>query len=172
MQTPYSSVQQGSSGGAASPQDDSPQRYSDNREPNDFGDDDNEQDREHASLLHSPEVSHAGDPASDYYGGTRQTPAGAPSVLAITLGASLLVLLLELIAYMPTASRLSIFTEIICRKHYGASWPPPADGWGCMASEVQDELELVTGWKATFDLIPGMMDAVPVTMFRPVRRCR
>lgn len=170
MQTPYSSVQQGSSGGAAYPQDDSPQRYSDNREPNDF-DDDEEQDQEHASLLRSLEASHAGDPASDYYGGTRQTPAGAPSVLAITLGASLLVLLLDLIAYVPTASRLSIFNEIICRKHYGASWPPPADGWGCMASEVQDELELVTGWKATFDLIPGMMP-VPAIMFRPVCRCR
>lgn len=164
MQPPSSSVQQGS----LSPQDDPLQRYSDNPVLNTL---DDEHDQEHVSLLRSPEeVYQAGDPTSDY-SGTRQTPAGAPSVLAITLGASLLVLLLDLIAYMPAMSKYALFEQLICRKHYGSSWPPPADGWGCMASEVQHELELVTWWKATLDMVPGTIPSAPVTVFRPARLC-
>jgi hypothetical protein len=166
MQTPYSSIQQGSSGRAASPHNDSPERHSDNRAPNDL--DDDEHDQEQASLLRSPEASHAGDPASDYHSGTRQTP---PSALAITLAAGLLVLLQHVIAYVPVTSRYVLFKEVICRKHYGSLWPPPADGWGCLAGEVQDELELVSGWKTTLDMVPGMMPSVRVTVFRPAHRC-
>jgi hypothetical protein len=79
-------------------------------------------------------------------------PSGVPTAFTITLVISLLTLVVEVVDRAPMASRMVIFEDIICRNHYGL-WE---GGLGdCKIQPVQNELALVTGWKETFDNIPG-----------------
>jgi hypothetical protein len=77
-------------------------------------------------------------------------------VLAITIAASALILILDVVASVPTVPRMVIFEDIICRNHY-ASLRDGGDGGAvdCKIEPVQSELAIINGWKETFDSIPG-----------------
>jgi hypothetical protein len=92
-------------------------------------------------------------------------PANAsalPSISSVTVVAvSLLILVVDMVAIAPTAPRMVIFENIICRNHYGA-WQ--AGGVGlldCKVAAVQSELALIDGWRTTFDTIPGLLVSTP-----------
>lgn len=118
------------------------------------------QDAERVSLLR-PGLSKRPSPATYAAGDEdgrdpRRTLPGAPSVLAITIAASALILILDVVASVPTAPRMVIFEDIICRNHYASL----QDGGGggavdCKIEPVQSELAIINGWKETFDTIPG-----------------
>ncbi|KAH6623941.1 MFS multidrug transporter [Chaetomium tenue] len=122
------------------------------------------QDPERVSLLRSSERSSparysAEDEDDDLH---RRALPGAPSVLAITIAASALILILDVVASVPTAPRMVVFEGIICRNHYASL----QDGGGggpidCKIEPVQSELAIINGWKETFDTIPGLIVSVP-----------
>lgn len=129
------------------------------------------QDPEQVSLLRSSEESssstslrYSGDnrdgDRDDGDARTRQPMplTGRPSVLAITLAASALILTLDVVASVPTAPRMVIFEDIICRNYYASARDGGAGDGGignCKIEPVQSELALINGWKETFDTIPG-----------------
>ncbi|EGX93797.1 MFS multidrug transporter, putative [Cordyceps militaris CM01] len=87
-------------------------------------------------------------------------PRAAPTHLTVTLAASALILILDVVASVPMTPRLVIFEQIICRTHYRAWGRDDAMG-DCKVAPVQAELALVNGWKETFDTVPGILVSIP-----------
>lgn len=111
------------------------------------------QDSERDSLLRS-----SGESSSSYSGNggdIRRILPGTPSVFAITIAASALILTLDVVASVPTAPRMVIFEDIICRNHYALSRDGDGEAMDCKIEPVQSELAQINGWKETFDTIPG-----------------
>ncbi|GMG47330.1 unnamed protein product [Aspergillus oryzae var. brunneus] len=78
-----------------------------------------------------------------------------PSVFAVTITACMVMLILDITSAVPTAPRMVIFEDIICRNHYAAWWDISKLG-DCKVKAVQGELALINGWKETFEKIPGI----------------
>ncbi|ATY60309.1 MFS multidrug [Cordyceps militaris] len=87
-------------------------------------------------------------------------PRAAPTHLTVTLAASALILILDVVASVPMTPRLVIFEQIICRTYYRAWGRDDAMG-DCKVAPVQAELALVNGWKETFDTVPGILVSIP-----------
>ena len=64
------------------------------------------------------------------------------------------MLILDIASSVPTAPRMVIFEDIICRNHY-AAWLDVSKLGNCKVNAVQSELALINGWKETFEKIPG-----------------
>ncbi|KAJ5503320.1 MFS multidrug transporter [Penicillium fimorum] len=82
------------------------------------------------------------------------------SAFSVTIAASLLILIIDVVASVPVAPRIVIFEEIICRNHY-AAWGADLRLSDCKITPVQNELALLNGWRETFDMIPGLLVSVP-----------
>lgn len=145
-----------------SPQGGPPYLHSDRRPSDDRDSACDGQDAERVSLLRSSDESsparYAGDDEDD---NSRHTLPGTPSVLAITVAASALILILDVVASVPTAPRMVIFEDIICRNYYASLQDGGGGTVDCKIEPVQSELALINGWKETFDTIPGACRTVP-----------
>lgn len=62
--------------------------------------------------------------------------------------------------YLGYAPHIEILESIICRQAR-ASNSFRVDGDNCKSPQVQGELALINGWKATFDQLPGILLALP-----------
>jgi hypothetical protein len=93
--------------------------------------------------------------------GNRHPAARSPALGSLGLVALCFALniLLEAGLYLIAIPLNQILEEIICRNILptlaGASDPR------CKDSIVQSELSLIRGWQVTFDIIPGLLTAVP-----------
>ncbi|OOO14123.1 hypothetical protein OAory_01027180 [Aspergillus oryzae] len=83
-----------------------------------------------------------------------------PSVFAVTITACMVMLILDITSAVPTAPRMVIFEDIICRNHYAAWWDISKLG-DCKVKAVQGELALINGWKETFEKIPALLVSIP-----------
>lgn len=127
--------------------------FSDRRTSDDGALDDG-QDPERVLLLRSSGASSSSDAGEGE--DARRTLPGTPSVLAITVAASILILILDIVGAVPTAPRMVIFEDIICRNHYASSRDGADHVIDCKIEPVQSELARINGWKETFDTIPGV----------------
>ncbi|TDZ21047.1 Efflux pump ustT [Colletotrichum orbiculare MAFF 240422] len=80
--------------------------------------------------------------------------------LGIVTTCILLIILLELGAYLATIPLNQVLEEIICR-NLDPHLPPDTDEPRCKDKAVQAELSIVRGWQSTLDFIPGLLTAVP-----------
>ena len=112
---------------------------------------DEEQDLERVSLLHTTEHASIGDERG-IRNGILSWYKGSNSV---TLATCVLLLIVDIVASVPMAPRMVLFENIICRNYYGA-WESDAGTRNCKIEPVQSELAQINGWKETFDTIPGM----------------
>jgi hypothetical protein len=148
--------QRGQFDSTRSPQDGYPNSHSDRRPANDRDLARDGQHTERVSLLRSSEESsparYSGDDEDD---DARRALPGTPTVLAIIIAASALILVLDVVAAAPTAPRMVIFEDIICRNHYASLQDGGGGTVNCKIEPVQSELALINGWKETFDTIPG-----------------
>ncbi|KAJ0336727.1 hypothetical protein COL922a_007618 [Colletotrichum nupharicola] len=80
--------------------------------------------------------------------------------LGIVTTCILLIILLELGAYLATIPLNQVLEEIICR-NLDPHLPPDTDEPRCKDKAVQAELSIVRGWQSTLDFIPGLFTAVP-----------
>lgn len=80
--------------------------------------------------------------------------------LGIVTTCILLIILLELGAYLATIPLNQVLEEIICR-NLEPHLPPDTDDPRCKDKAVQAELSIVRGWQSTLDFIPGLLTAVP-----------
>ncbi|OGM41898.1 MFS multidrug transporter [Aspergillus bombycis] len=83
-----------------------------------------------------------------------------PSAFAVTITACIVMLILDIASSVPTAPRMVIFEDIICRNHYAAWWDISKLG-DCKVKAVQGELALINGWKETFEKIPALLVSIP-----------
>lgn len=77
-----------------------------------------------------------------------------PSASVVTITVCVVMLILDIASSVPTAPRMVIFEDIICRNHY-AAWLDVSKLGNCKVNAVQSELALINGWKETFEKIPG-----------------
>ena len=111
---------------------------------------DDGQDAEHSPLLRMPDQASEEESSPSAY----HRPGASPTVFTVTLAASIIILVLDVVASVPMTPRLVMFEDIICRNYYDA-WGG-RDGRGdCKVEPVQAELAVVNGWKEMFDTIPG-----------------
>ena len=80
--------------------------------------------------------------------------------LGMMITCFLLNILMEFGLYLITIPLSQVLEEIICR---GTILPdiPTANDPRCKDKTVQSELSLIRGWQATFDIIPGLLTALP-----------
>ncbi|KAE8320124.1 major facilitator superfamily domain-containing protein [Aspergillus transmontanensis] len=90
----------------------------------------------------------------------RSNHGPVPSVFAVTITACMVMLILDITSAVPTAPRMVIFEDIICRNHYAAWWDISKLG-DCKVKAVQGELALINGWKETFEKIPALLVSIP-----------
>ncbi|KAJ5174143.1 MFS multidrug transporter [Penicillium canariense] len=83
-----------------------------------------------------------------------------PSAFAVTITACVVMLILDIASSVPTAPRMVIFEDIICRNHY-AAWRDISRLGDCKVNAVQGELALINGWKDTFEKIPALLVSIP-----------
>ncbi|OAA43932.1 MFS multidrug transporter [Beauveria brongniartii RCEF 3172] len=88
----------------------------------------------------------------------------SPTVFNVTVAASVIILISDVVASVPMTPRLVIFEDIICRNYYDA-WGGGGSGdsrmGDCKVEPVQAELAVINGWKETFDTIPGVLVSIP-----------
>ncbi|KAK5996533.1 Efflux pump ustT [Cladobotryum mycophilum] len=151
----YSEGQRGSRGASPSPTSRSPHGGSGHMslDPTERHQADQE-DPERVSLLSGSERTLT----SDVEGSFRHLRP--PSVFAITIAASVLILIVDVVASVPMAPRMVIFEDIICRNYY-AAWQDDASMSDCKIEPVQSELAQINAWKETFDTIPGLLVSIP-----------
>ncbi|KAH8721147.1 Efflux pump ustT [Beauveria bassiana] len=90
-------------------------------------------------------------------------PGGSlPTVFKVTVAASVIILISDVVASVPMTPRLVIFEDILCRNYYDA-WGGSGDSrmCDCKVEPVQAELAVINGWKETFDTIPGVLVSIP-----------
>lgn len=131
-------------------QDDRPQRaYSVENEVAD-----EQQNAEHSPLLRGQDQASESEEEERVSLDAYSQPGASRNVLTVTIAASVLILILDVVASVPMTPRLVLFEEIICRNHY-STWGSNAEMDDCKVAPVQSELALINGWKETFDTIPG-----------------
>lgn len=83
--------------------------------------------------------------------------------LGMMITCFLLNILMEFGLYLITIPLSQALEEIICR---GALLPdvPITNDQRCKDKTVQSELSLIRGWQATFDIIPGLLTALPYSL--------
>ncbi|KAM3440157.1 hypothetical protein NHJ13734_003430 [Beauveria thailandica] len=88
----------------------------------------------------------------------------SPTVFNVTVAASVIILICDVVASVPMTPRLVVFEDIICRNYYNA-WGGGGSGdsrmGDCKIEPVQAELAVINGWKETFDTIPGVLVSIP-----------
>lgn len=78
-----------------------------------------------------------------------------PNAFSITVTATVLVFIMDIVGTAPVASQMVIFEKIICRDYY-AEWQTDAGlSTACKIEPIQSELAMVSGWWGTFETIPG-----------------
>ena len=127
-------------------------RDSESKDPNHYPRQDwgNGEDPERIPFLRATEGPSSPGDDDESYRHTR-----SPSALSVTITATVLLFLTDIVALAPVAPQMVIFERIICRNYY-AEWQTGA-GWNnnCKIEPVQSELAIVNGWWGTFDSIPG-----------------
>ena len=95
-------------------------------------------------------------------------PAPRKPRLGILPACILLILLVELCAYLINLPLNPVLEDIICRQHHPPSASSPFrrrdddhHASPCKDKAVQAELSLLRGWQSTFDFVPGLFAAVP-----------
>jgi MFS family permease len=80
--------------------------------------------------------------------------------LGMMITCFLLNILMEFGLFLITIPLSQVLEEIICR---GTLLPeiPATNDPRCKDKAVQSELSLIRGWQATFDIIPGLLTALP-----------
>lgn len=71
-----------------------------------------------------------------------------------------LLVLVELGAYLATIPLNQVLEQNICQRLHPGIALVPNDPI-CKENSVQSELSVIRGWQSTFDLIPGLLVAVP-----------
>ncbi|KAM3512401.1 hypothetical protein MY11210_003967 [Beauveria gryllotalpidicola] len=131
--------------------------------PVDEGDDDDDdgQNAEESPLLRMP--GQAASPSDEESGpdGAYSRPDASPTFFEVTIAASILILILDVIASVPMTPRLVVFEDIICRNYYDAWGSDDSRMGDCKVEPVQAELAVINGWKETFDTIPGVLVSIP-----------
>ncbi|KAK8141533.1 hypothetical protein G3M48_010358, partial [Beauveria asiatica] len=87
----------------------------------------------------------------------------SPTVFNVTVAASVIILICDVVASVPMTPRLVVFEDIICRNYYNAWGGGSGDSrmGDCKIEPVQAELAVINGWKETFDTIPGVLVSIP-----------
>ncbi|KAB5551178.1 putative MFS transporter [Coniochaeta sp. 2T2.1] len=81
--------------------------------------------------------------------------------LGIIIACFLLIILLELGAYLATIPLNQVLEENICRSFHPQLPPNSEEDPRCKGKAVQAELSIIRGWQSTVDVIPGLLTAVP-----------
>ncbi|KAM3497389.1 hypothetical protein MY10362_009260 [Beauveria mimosiformis] len=134
-------------------------------------DDDGRQYAEESPLLLRIPGQEASPPSDEESspGAYPRRPGGGASltVFKVTVAASVIILISDVVATVPMTPRLVIFEDIICRNYYDAWGGGRGGGSGdsrmgdCKVEPVQAELAVINGWKETFDTIPGVLVSIP-----------
>lgn len=88
------------------------------------------------------------------------TQPKAPKRLGIVATCILLIILIELGAYLATIPLNQVLEENICDRFHPQR-PTHPDDHRCKDKDVQAELSIIREWQSTLDFIPGLLTAVP-----------
>ena len=79
----------------------------------------------------------------------------SPNVISVTVTATALMFIMDLVNTATVAPQMMIFEKIICRNYY-AEWQTGAGSSNaCKIEPVQSELATINGWWGAFETIPG-----------------
>ena len=79
----------------------------------------------------------------------------SPNVISVTVTATALMFIMDLVTTATVAPQMMIFEKIICREYY-AEWQAGAGlSNACKIEPVQSELAMINGWWGTFETVPG-----------------
>ncbi|OAA38902.1 Major facilitator superfamily domain, general substrate transporter [Metarhizium rileyi] len=84
----------------------------------------------------------------------------APRPLGMVTTCFALNILLEVGLFLITIPLNQVLEEVICQ-HSVSPRLPRANAARCKSKVVQSELSFIRGWQVTFDIIPGLLTAVP-----------
>ncbi|KAK1564011.1 major facilitator superfamily domain-containing protein [Colletotrichum navitas] len=117
----------------------------------------NDEESEITPLIAAPVLRDESHPPSPDAHRTKSIPRARLSIVATCI---LLIILIELGAYLATIPLNQVLEDIIC---HNLNWdlPPNAGESRCKTKAVQNELSIIRGWQSTLDFIPGLMTAVP-----------
>ena len=83
-------------------------------------------------------------------------PSKSYSTLYIILSISVTILILDIGSFIAQAPQTAIFEDIICKQYYKSlASVHKLNNEGCKIEPVQSDVALITGWKDTFETIPG-----------------
>jgi MFS family permease len=83
-----------------------------------------------------------------------------PTRILITICTLLIVV--DIAGYLAIAPQTKIFQDIVCAQYYNETVATvQIDDKRCKIEPVQSQIALLSGWKDTFDQLPGIIFAVP-----------
>jgi len=95
----------------------------------------------------------------------KPTPSSAQRRLGIIVTCILLIILLELGAYLSLIPLIQVLEGIICDQFHPDRTAGQDGDAICKDNAVQTELAFIRGWQSTLEFIPGILTAVPYGIF-------